>query len=149
MTGGREEPVLVSACLLGVPCRYDGKSGPSVKALGLVRSVLCVPICPEQLGGLPTPRPKSHLVEGDGRAVLAGVGRLTTSDGTDVTEAFLAGARETVRLAELFGARRAYLKQRSPSCGCGLVAVDGHPVSGVGVTTAALEAAGIQIEAVD
>ena len=144
-----QECVLVSACLLGVECRYDGKSKPQRRALELLYGAACVPVCPEQLGGLPTPRPRSHLVEGDGRAVLVGKATVVADDGRDVTDAFRKGARECLRLAQLFGAKRAVLKQRSPSCGFGVVKVDGRRTDGVGVAAAALEADGIEIVAMD
>jgi len=143
------ENVLVSACLLGIECRYDAKSKPTDQALALLSRFGCVPVCPEQLGGLPTPRSRSHLRHGDGRTVLAGQARLVGDDGCDVTHAFVKGANEAARLAKLFGATRAYLKQRSPSCGCGTVKVDGVPTEGVGVAAAALEANGVEIVPID
>ena len=143
------ENVLVSACLLGVECRYDAKAKPRERALELLICFACVPVCPEQLGGLATPRPKSHLKGGDGRAVLEGQARLVCDDGCDVTRAFVKGANEAVRLAKLFGATQAYLTQRSPSCGYGAVKVDGCMTEGVGVAAAALEANGIEIVPVD
>lgn len=144
-----QERVLVSACLLGVACRFDGASKTQSSALELLKRYVCVPVCPEQLGGLATPRPKSHLIGGDGRAVLAGQAKVVADDGCDVTGAFVRGADESVRLAKLFGARRAFFKQRSPSCGFGVVEVDGSRTEGVGVTCAALEAAGIEIVAIE
>ncbi len=144
-----KSPALVSACLLGVRCRYDGCSKSSEAALALVRSRPCVPVCPEQLGGLPTPRPKSHLTDGDGRAVLAGEAKVVNDAGEDVTAAFVRGARECVELARRFGAREAFLKQRSPSCGCGVVRVSGEMTEGLGVAAAALEQAGLRVVAVD
>ena len=143
------ETVLVSACLLGVECRYDAKAKPRDQALELLRRFACVPVCPEQLGGLATPRPKSRLKDGDGRAVFAGQARLIRADGCDVTHAFVKGADEAVRLAKLFGATQAYLKQRSPSCGYGTVKVDSCTTEGVGVAAAALEANGVEIIPID
>lgn len=149
MGSERREHVLVSACLLGVECRYDGTAKAHGAALDLLARCACVPICPEQLGGLATPRPKSRLTGGDGRAVLAGRATVVADDGSDVTHAFLKGAEESVRLAELFGAKRAFMKQRSPSCAFGVVCVDGERTQGVGVTCAALRARGVDIVAVD
>lgn len=108
-----------------------------------------MPVCPEQLGGLSTPRPRSHLTGGDGRAVRNGRACVANEQGKDVTGAFLRGADECVRLAGLLGARRALLKQRSPSCGYGVVKVDGEETAGAGVAAAALEAAGLEIVPVD
>ncbi len=145
----RTERVLVSACLLGLRSRYDAEAKERGAALALLDRCVCLPVCPEQMGGLPTPRPKSHLAGGDGRAVLLGEAKVTSDAGQDVTPAFLRGAEECVKLAKLFGVTRAYLKQRSPACGWGVVAVDGEEREGVGVAAAALDAAGVQIVAID
>lgn len=140
---GGEPPqpaVLVSACLLGVPCNHLGAASPSaaVTALG-DGSRRLVPVCPETAGGLPTPRPAAER-QADGS--------VRTADGTDVTDAYLRGARQAVRLAEATGATRAVLKARSPSCGCHEI-YDGTftsaRVAGEGVTAAALRAAGVDV----
>ena len=149
MDANPKECVFVSACLLGAECRYDGKSKPRSEAIEMLGQYVCIPICPEQMGGLTTPRPKSHLTDGDGRAVLAGKAKVVTGDGRDVTAQFLKGASESLRLAKLYGVKRAFLKQRSPSCGYGMVKVIGERTAGIGVTAAALEAEGIEIVAVD
>lgn len=99
--------ILVSACLLGVGCRYDGASKPNEKILAWLDRFEWIPVCPEILGGLPTPRIPAERRE-DG---------VFTQDGREVTEQYLRGARETLRLAELYGAKVAVLKARSPSCG--------------------------------
>ena len=104
-----------------------------------------VPVCPEQLGGLSTPRPASAFVGGDGAAVLAGRARLVNDAGADVTEHFVRGAQATLRIARQTGAQRALLKDRSPSCGRTCVTIDGRRTSGVGVTAALLEEAGITV----
>lgn len=105
-----EKPrILVSACLLGVNCRYagDGKLIPEMRELMEVAQL--VPVCPEVLGGLPTPRTPA---ERRGEQVIM-------RDGTDVTAQFRRGAQEALQLAKLFGAKTAVLKERSPSCGSG------------------------------
>ena len=99
--------LLVSACLLGVACRYDGRSKLHPLAQKLCRRHEVIPVCGEILGGLPTPRLPSERREG---GVFA-------RDGGDVTDAFRRGAEEVVRLARLTGAQAAILKERSPSCG--------------------------------
>ncbi len=137
--------VLVSACLLGCRCRYDGASKPRADVLRRLRDVACVAVCPEQLGGLATPRPRQWLVGGDGHAVLDAMARVVNELGDDVTEPFLRGADETLRLARQLGVELAYLKSRSPSCGHGLVDIEGHWRDGDGVTTAALLRAGIRV----
>ncbi len=141
-----EEHVLVSACLLGVRCRYDGETAEDTGLLAELRGKCVVPVCPEQLGGLPTPRSPSEITAGDGRDVLAGRSRVVNEDGEDVTAAFVRGAQETLRLARLFGCKRAILKSRSPSCGLGQIYRDGELVPGDGVTVALLKASGIQVE---
>ena len=135
--------------MLGVRCRYDGRAKARPEALALLSEYECVPFCPEQLGGLRTPRPKSHLRDGDGRQVLAGRATLVDDGGLDVTDAFLRGAEEGLRLARTYGVRQAFLKQRSPSCGYGVVKVDLEDAPGVGVAAAALEAEGIAIVPID
>ena len=103
--------ILVSACLLGCACRYDGKSVPSDGVTLLLDKHTLIPVCPELLGGLPTPRPSSERV---GNRVLR-------ADGTDVTEAYRRGADEVLRLARLYGTTTAILKSKSPACGVGTV----------------------------
>ena len=103
--------LLVSACLLGVCCRYDGDSKAYPEMEKLARCHTLVPVCPEQLGGLPTPRPPAER-----RA--AGV---FNREGADVTAAYDRGAREVLRLARLYGCTVAILKERSPACGSGKI----------------------------
>ena len=103
--------ILVSACLLGCACRYDGRSKGHPLAQELARRGLAVPVCPEQLGGLATPRAPSEQREG----------RVVSAAGDDVTAQYRRGAEETLRLARLYGCAVAVLKERSPSCGSGQV----------------------------
>ena len=134
----KSSPILVSACLLGVPCRYDGSGAADARVLALAKRYHLIPVCPEQLGGLPTPRPPAERV---GERVL-------TIGNADVTDAFLRGAQETLRLARLFGCKTAILKARSPSCGAGQIydgTFTGTLVSGHGVTAALLEQNGITV----
>jgi uncharacterized protein YbbK (DUF523 family) len=139
---------LCSACLLGVKCRYDGRSKPNDKVIVISKKEVLIPICPEQLGGQATPRTDAETVGGDGSAVLDGKAKVMESDCTDVTDAFIRGAEETLRIAKLFGAKSAILKQRSPSCGSGQV-YDGKfsktLVKGDGVTAALLKRNGINV----
>ena len=129
--------LLVSACLLGCPCRYDGASKPCPAVLALAERHELVPVCPEQLGGLPTPRPPAERRED----------RVVTQSG-DVTEQYRRGAAEAVRLAQLLQCDGAVLKEKSPSCGRGAV-YDGTftrtLTSGDGVTAEALLSAGIPV----
>lgn len=143
-------PVLVSACLLGRRCRYDGVHNrdrvleDALAAEGLVP----VPFCPEEAGGLGTPRPAAWIESLDAEAVLDGRARMVRDDGSDVTEGFLRGARGALEHCRRHGVTRAFLKERSPSCGCAATHVAGATVSGPGVTTALLRRHGIECEGV-
>ena len=138
-------PVIVSACLLGMPTRYDCGSKETKALVEYARGHCVVPLCPEQLGGLPTPRPKSSLHGGGGAAVLAGEARVLNEAGRDVTAEFVRGARETAAFAKMIGARYAVLKEKSPSCGVEKVYINGKLVDGCGVTTAALRELGVEV----
>ena len=139
---------LCSACLLGVKCRYDGKSKPNEKVLAISKKEALIPVCPEQLGGQPTPRPDAETKGGDGLAVLEGKAEVVESNGKDVTLNFIAGAEEVLKIAKLFNVKEAILKQRSPSYGCGQI-YDGtfskKLTKGDGVTTALLKRNGIKV----
>jgi len=104
-------PILVSACLLGIPCRYNGEEKANKLVLKLCEQHTLIPVCPEQLGGLPTPREPSER-KGD---------RVVSRTGADVTAEFERGAKETLRIAKLCGCSCAIMKSKSPSCGCGKV----------------------------
>ena len=130
--------VLISACLLGVRCRYDGAARAHPLAAALARRHDLVPVCPEQLGGLSTPRPPAER-RGD---------RVVTAAGADVTEQYRRGAEEALALCRFFGCQAAVLKERSPSCGCGAVydgTFTGTLTPGDGVTAALLTACGIPV----
>lgn len=142
-----DQPVLMSACLAGRACTHRGEANEVAGLLPLAeRAVL---VCPEVEGGLGTPRPAAEIVGGDGGDVLDGRARVVTIDGDDVTDAFVRGAEAAVLAAADAGVRRAILKARSPSCGCGAT-YDGtftHTlIDGDGVTAAALRRAGIQVQ---
>ncbi|MHC6227940.1 2-thiouracil desulfurase family protein [Pseudomonas sp. X10] len=141
--------VLVSACLLGQPVRYDGRASghPGLlqrwQAEGRV-----VPLCPEVAGGLPTPRPPAEIPGGQGGAVLEGQARVVTVQGEDVSGAFLAGAQQALALVRQHGIRVAVLKSGSPSCGNRLTydgSFSGVKVPGEGVTTALLRREGVLV----
>ncbi|MCY0963895.1 DUF523 domain-containing protein [Parathalassolituus penaei] len=145
--------LLVSACLLGQPVRYDGANNQN-KVLTLQAQLqlwqqqgLLIPVCPESLGGLPTPRPAAELRGGDGHALLVGQARVVIASGDDVTHAFLEGARRTLAIAQREGASAALLAARSPSCGNqGIYNGEFNRTlqTGVGVTVALLQNAGIR-----
>ena len=110
-------PVVVSACLLGRACRYDGGHCRHEGVLRFLAGRRVVPVCPESLGGLVIPRPPAEIAGGDGRDVLAGRAKVLDREGKDVTAAFLRGAEAALAEAEACGAKAAVLKERSPSCG--------------------------------
>lgn len=134
-----ERPVvLISACLMGVNCRYDGGGKTLPELDELMRLAQLVPVCPEIMGGLSTPRTPAERV-GD---------RVKMRDGTDVTGAFRRGAQEACHLARLYGARLALLKERSPSCGSGMVydgSFSGKTVPGWGVAGEKLRECGLEV----
>jgi uncharacterized protein YbbK (DUF523 family) len=140
--------VVISACLLGVRCRYDGGDSRNQTAMRHKKTYQLIPVCPEESGGLPTPRPPAEIVGGDGNDVLDGTAKVMTDDGTDVTEAFLKGAHHALEVAQSNGATHVILKARSPSCGCGDIydgTFSGTLTSGDGVTTALLKRHGITV----
>jgi uncharacterized protein YbbK (DUF523 family) len=129
---------LCSACLLGIRCRYDGKSVPNKKVLELASKETLIPVCPEQLGGLSTPRVGAEQK----------YGKVITKEGDDVTKNFELGAKQAVELAKIFKCKTAILKQRSPSCGCGQIydgTFSGTVIEGDGITTKLLKAEGIEV----
>ncbi|MCK4414638.1 MAG: DUF523 domain-containing protein [Candidatus Eisenbacteria sp.] len=135
----------ISACLLGLACRYDGTPLPAEKLLSPAAGDCWVPVCPEQLGGLPTPRTPAEIEAGTGEDVLAGRARVVSLEGGDVTAAFLRGAHQTLALCRCLGIREVVLKSRSPSCGVGRIYRAGALVAGNGVTTALLQREGIDV----
>ena len=130
--------ILVSACLLGVNCRYNGTGGLREELLKLMTAHSLIPICPEQLGGLPTPRAPSER-QGE---------RVVSSLGADVTAQYRRGAEEALRLAELYGCTTAVLKERSPSCGSGAIydgTFTGTVTEGWGTAAALLRRHGVRV----
>ena len=123
---------LCSACLLGVDCKYDGQNNRNKKILDLAKKEILIPVCPEQLGGMTTPR---ESAEKQGKKVM-------TKSGKNVSKSFIKGAKEVLKLAKLFSIKQAILKQRSPSCGCGQI-YDGtfskRFIKGDGITTILLK----------
>ncbi len=140
----------VSACLAGLCCRYDGLCTGAEDVIAAVGRGEAVPLCPEQLGGLPTPREPSEIEAGfSGGDVLDGKARVLTASGKDVTACYLRGAKEALKLCVLIGAKRAILKANSPSCGCGSIHAgrfDDALTGGDGVTAALLKRNGILVE---
>lgn len=145
---GMSRTYLVSACLLGLPCAYDGRGHPVDDLLALAACGQVVPICPEVAGGLPIPRPPAEIVGGDGGDVLDGRARVVTVAGDDVTAAFLRGAERALAVARQHGIVTAILRQRSPSCGSTCICDGTHSgtlVPGQGVTAALLRRHGVEV----
>lgn len=130
--------ILVSACLLGVACRYDGKSKPYESIIKLIDKYNLIPFCPEITGGLSTPRPASEIAGGN----------VINEYGDDVTLQYKKGAEEALRIAKLYNCKYAILKQGSPSCGSGKIhngKFDGGYIVGNGITTDLLIKNGIKV----
>jgi len=113
--------IIVSACLAGINCKYNGGNNADDRIIELVSKGQAIPLCPEQLGGCPTPRLKTEIEKGSGAEVLDGKCRVVREDGRDMTEEFLKGAQETLKIARLLNVKKAILKSKSPSCGCSKV----------------------------
>jgi uncharacterized protein YbbK (DUF523 family) len=147
--GRDDRPALVvSACLLGVACNHEGRGSWRSVVAELGERYRLVPVCPEVLGGLTTPRPAAEISGGDGTDVLSGQARVLNVNGGDVTAAYRRGAEAAVQVARAAGATRAVLKARSPSCGSSQIydgAFSRQLVDGQGVTAAALRAAGVEV----
>ena len=129
----------VSACLLGESCRYNGKAKADATVIERAKAAGALAICPECLGGLPTPRLPSEIRGGDGEDVLDGLAKVVDQAGRDVTAAFIKGAQEALRLCQEAGVTEAILKARSPSCGAGTIydgSFSGQCRPGMGVAAA-------------
>ena len=130
--------ILISGCLLGLKCRYDGKEKKLPEIEKLIEVYNLIPVCPEQLGGLPTPRIPAERVNN----------KVVNQAGVDVTKEYQLGAEEALKIAKLYNCKKAILKEKSPSCGCGKI-YDGtfskNLIVGNGVTTDLLLKNGIEI----
>jgi uncharacterized protein YbbK (DUF523 family) len=142
---------LVSACLIGVCCNFEGKNWFNPELFEEFKKGGLFPVCPEVLGGLPVPRVPAEIEGGDGLGVLEGKAKVVNMNGVDVTRQFLDGAREALKIARAVDAKEALLTEKSPSCGCGMI-FDGtfsdKLVEGDGVTAALLKKHGIKVTCV-
>ncbi|MDP8200920.1 MAG: DUF523 domain-containing protein [Candidatus Tenebribacter burtonii] len=130
--------ILVSACLAGIKCRYDGKDNVNIKVIKMVKKGIAIPVCPEQLGGLQTPRIPAEIYED----------KVINKNGENITSQFKKGADETLYIAELANCHKAILKQNSPSCGYGKIYDGSHTgkiIKGNGFTAQLLFQKGITI----
>jgi len=140
--------ILVSACLCGINCKYNGGSNLNEDILKLLAEGKAIPVCPEQLGGLTTPRSTKEIEGGTGADVLDGTARVRGSDGKDTTDSFIRGAREVLSIAKKANVNEAFLKARSPSCGAGHIydgTFSGKVIEGNGVTAELLKRNGIKV----
>lgn len=142
---------IVSACLAGINSRYDGTNLKDEDIISLIASGEAIPLCPEQLGGLPTPRVRIDFRNGDGKAIVSGLAGVYAIgvDGIDYTKNLVRGAMEVLRIARLIKPDGAILKDGSPSCGVKHVWVDNKKVEGWGVTTALLRNNGIDVLSIE
>lgn len=134
--------IVVSSCLCGINCKYSGENNLNENALKLVNQGKAVPICPEQLGGLKTPRNPAEIVEKNGEI------KVMTEAGTDVTNEFLLGAKRSLEIAKVLGAKKAILQRRSPSCGFGKIydgTFSGKLIPGNGLTVRLFLENGIEV----
>ncbi len=139
---------IVSACLAGVNCMWNGESKPCQEVIDLVKQGKAIPVCPEQLGGLKTPRIPQEIQNGTGKDVLGGKCKVVNRNGEDVTKQFIKGAEEALKIAKLVNAKEFIAKSKSPSCGCGLTydgTFSGKLIKGDGVTAALLRKNGVGI----
>ena len=130
--------IIVSACLAGIKCTYDSGDNANQKVIEILKKGFAIPVCPEQLGGLPTPRIPAEISEN----------KVINKNGEDVTNYFKKGAKETLRIARLADCKKAILKQGSPSCGYGKIYDGTHTgriINGIGITAKLLEENGIII----
>lgn len=153
-------PILISACLLGINCRHDGTNAYRKGVLKKYSNQCLIPVCPEQLGGLATPRPQaeithlssvsalinSSIIKKKGR--LGGV-KVIDINGSDVTKEFANGANEVLKIVKLLNIKKAALKENSPSCGVHFIYRNGKIVNEMGITARLLKENGIEIEGAD
>lgn len=140
--------IIVSACLLGLNTRYDGEANAHTLLQKYSVMGKFIPVCPEQLGGLPTPRVPVEIIDGTGQDVIAGLCAIQGERGEVVTTQFIQGAKEVLKIMKLFNVTAAILKERSPSCGVNYI-YDGsfshRKMPGQGVTAAMLKEHNIPI----
>ena len=140
--------ILVSACLLGINCKYNGDNNKNDKVEEYLKDKQFIVVCPEQLGGMSTPREPSEIIKFDGNAVIEGKTSVINNKRLDVTKKFKQGAQEALKIANLYDCKKAILKEGSPSCGSNCIydgTFTGKKIPGVGVTAALLKKNGIEV----
>ena len=139
---------IVSACLVGINCKYNGGNSRNEKVVELSKKEKIIPLCPELLAGLGVPREQTEIIEGDGHGVLDGTARVVSRDGKDLSTEFIKAAEKTLEVARRKNATMAVFKARSPSCGSGMIysgQFDGTLRKGDGVASALLKRNGIKV----
>lgn len=134
---------LVSSCLAGINCRYNGSNTENRVVTELVNEGQAIPVCPEQLAGLPTPRSSCEIVISD-----SGQKKVISEDGQDFTKEFMKGAEKTLAIAKAIGINKAILQSRSPSCGCHMIydgTFSGKLIEGNGMTAELFLENGIKV----
>jgi uncharacterized protein YbbK (DUF523 family) len=137
--------IIVSSCLVGINCRYDGRHCLDEKLFSVIGQGNWVPLCPEQLGGLSTPRPPAYIVSPEERNEHNGSSVVCNTSGDDVTAQFIRGAREVVRIASFLKIDMALMKEYSPSCGVRYIKRNGAIIGGMGITSSCLLSEGITV----
>jgi uncharacterized protein YbbK (DUF523 family) len=140
--------ILISACLCGINCKYSGGNNMHPRFAAMYQNNKVLPVCPEELGGLPTPRLPCEIEGGSGQDVLKGTARVINKQGENVSESFIRGAGKVLQIARDHNIKLAILQDRSPSCGVGVI-YDGtfkkNIIEGDGVTAALLKQNGINV----
>ncbi|MBI3752731.1 MAG: DUF523 domain-containing protein [Deltaproteobacteria bacterium] len=144
-------PILISACLIGINSRYNGTNAVRRDLIKRYANKILIPVCPEQLGGLPTPRPQAEITPPCSPSLSKrGAGGVVIDiTGKDVTKEFIHGADEVLKIVRLLGAKKALLKEKSPSCGVRLIYRNGEIINGMGITAQLLKNNGIEVEGID
>lgn len=137
--------ILVSACLLGLRCCYNGCDNTDQSVLDMREKYILIPACPEQLGGLQTPRPPSFFIKGDGSQTIEGIDNLINDQNENVSSQFRNGAEETLKICQLFNIKTAILKEKSPSCGTHQIYLKEKLTKGIGVTATILKSNDIRV----
>lgn len=144
----KDDVLIVSACLLGINCKYSGSNNLNEKVKELCSKMNVIPICPEQLGGMATPRKPAEIKGGSGKEVLEEKAEVFDKSQKNVTKYYISGAKEALKIAKMFGVRTAILKANSPSCGCGTIydgTFTGKKINGNGVTAELFKKNGIEV----
>ncbi|MEG1311006.1 MAG: DUF523 domain-containing protein [Romboutsia sp.] len=131
--------IAVSACLFGINCKYTGNNNENDIVIKYLKGKQYILICPEQLGGLSTPRNPAEIINGNGYNVLNDESKILDNKGIDVTYKFINGANESLKILNMYGCKKAILKEGSPSCGSNFIydgSFLGKKIDGLGTTTA-------------